>query len=87
MDAYTEDEQLTVFYTMLEEHLALPFTTTALGVEVAVKKLDLTDAGIVATCMRGQSRQAIGVLDLPLPSPRPDGAEWIDAYRRWAVGR
>lgn len=27
--------------------------------------------------------QAIPILDLPLPVPRPDGAEWIDAYRHW----
>jgi hypothetical protein len=25
--------------------------------------------------------------DLPLPSPRPAGAEWIEAYRRWSGGR
>ncbi|WP_072946307.1 hypothetical protein [Rhodococcus koreensis] len=22
-------------------------------------------------------------LDLPLPAPPPDGAEWIEAYRHW----
>ena len=29
-------------------------------------------------------RQAIDVLDLPLPEPLPKGAEWIAAYRHWA---
>jgi hypothetical protein len=29
-------------------------------------------------------RQAIPILDLPLPTPPPDGAEWIEAYRHWA---
>lgn len=24
--------------------------------------------------------------DLPLPTPAPDGAEWIEAYRRWLDG-
>ena len=24
--------------------------------------------------------------DLPLPSPRPAGTEWIDAYRHWVGG-
>jgi hypothetical protein len=33
-----------------------------------------------------RSRQRIGILDLPLPDPPPDGAEWIEAYRRWACG-
>lgn len=41
--------------------------------------------GILAICVRGGIRQAIGVVDLPLPEPLPAGAEWIDAYRNgWA---
>ncbi|MGW3497763.1 hypothetical protein [Streptomyces sp. NPDC001020] len=36
VDAYGEDEQLTGFFTMIEESLAVPFTTTVLGVEVNV---------------------------------------------------
>jgi hypothetical protein len=40
----------------------------------------------VAVCGRGRSRQRIGILDLPLPDPLPDGAEWVEAYRRWARG-
>jgi len=42
---------------------------------------------IVAICSRGKSRQRISILDLPLPSPPPQGAEWIDAFRRWARAR
>jgi NAD(P)-dependent dehydrogenase (short-subunit alcohol dehydrogenase family) len=41
----------------------------------------------VAICSRGKHRQAIGILDLPLPAPSPVGAEWISAYRRWASDR
>jgi hypothetical protein len=45
----------------------------------------LTEAGqIVAVCRRDGVRQAIGILELPLPTPAPEGAEWIAAYRRWA---
>jgi hypothetical protein len=84
VDAYNDDEQLTGLYTMIEDHLAVPFTTTVLGAEVTVRKVDLTDDGIVAICARGRQRQRINLLDLPLPTPPPDGAEWIDAYRHWA---
>jgi len=85
VDAYNDDEQLTGLFTMLEEHLGLPFTTTVLGVEVTVRGIDLTpDGRIVALCSRGGVRQSIGILELPLPSPAPEGAEWIDAYRHWA---
>ena len=48
VDAYGDDEQMTGFYTMIEDNLALPFTTTVLGVEVNVEGVDLTDNGIVA---------------------------------------
>jgi len=84
VDAYNDDEQLTGLYTMIEDNLAVPFTTTVLGVEVTVRKVDLTADSIVAICTRGRERQRIDLLDLPLPVPPPDGAEWIDAYRHWA---
>ena len=85
VDAYGESEQVSGFYTMMEEHLALPFKTEVLSTEVTVEKVDLTDRDeIVAVCVRGETRQAIPILELPLPDPPPKGAEWIEAYRRWA---
>ena len=36
------------------------------------------------TAVRGGQHQAIAVLDLPLPEPPPEGAQWIAAYRHWA---
>lgn len=83
VDAYNDDEQLTGLYTMIEDNLAMPFDTTVLGVEVTVRKVDLRADGIVAICHRGRDRQAIEVLDLPLPDPAPEGAQWIAAYRYW----
>ncbi|MGC4745556.1 hypothetical protein ACLQ28_07820 [Micromonospora sp. DT201] len=84
VDAYGDDEQLTGLFTMLKEHLAVPFTTTVLGIEVTVRKIDLIADTIVAVCARGRHRQSLDLLDLPLPTPAPDGAAWIDAYRHWA---
>lgn len=85
VDAYGEDEQLSAFHVVIDENLAVPFQTTVLGVEVTVTKIDiLQDGGIVAICTRGKHRQTIGILDLPLPDPPPDGAEWIEAFRHWA---
>ncbi|MEF9905146.1 hypothetical protein [Streptomyces sp. P9-A2] len=87
VDAYGEDEQRTGLFTMLEEYLDLPFTTAVLGVEVTVHGVDLMpDGRVVALCSRGRVRQSIGILELPLPSPAPTGAEWIEAYRHWAGG-
>ncbi|MFF4527569.1 hypothetical protein [Streptomyces bluensis] len=54
VDAYGQDEQLTGFFTMIEESLAMPFTTTVLGVEVSVVGVDLAEDGrVVARCARG----------------------------------
>jgi hypothetical protein len=69
VDAYDEDEQLASFHAVIEEHLVVPFRTTVLGDEVTVTKIDLlSGTGIVAICSRGKHRQAIGILDLPLPA-------------------
>ncbi len=84
VDAYGESEQVTGWLTMIEDNLAVPFETTVLGLRVTVERVDL-DRGdqIVAICRRGRDRQLIPIVDLPLPMPPPDGAEWIEAYRLW----
>ena len=85
VDAHGEDEQLTGLFTMLQESLAVPFRTTVLGVEVTVRGIDLThDGAIVALCSRGSVRQKIRILELPMPTPAPDGSQWVEAYRHWA---
>jgi len=73
---------------MIEDRLALPFEADLFGVPVTVERIDLTEADeVVAICRRGRTRQRINVLDLPLPTPRPEGAKWIEAYRYWARRR
>jgi hypothetical protein len=84
VDCYNEEEQITGLFTMIEEHLVLPFETSVLGMTVTVTRVDLTVSDqIVVICRRDGVKQAIPVLDLPMPAPAPDGAEWIEAYRRW----
>jgi len=84
VDAYGEAEQATGWHCLLEEHLEMPFETEVLGVAVRVEKIDqLDNATIVAVCRRGHHRQTVPLLDLPMPKPPPEGAEWVEAYRRW----
>lgn len=53
LDCYNDSECVTGFYTMIGDHLDMPFHTEVLGVEVKVTKLDLTsDESIVAVCTR-----------------------------------
>jgi hypothetical protein len=85
VDGYNDSEQVTGLSTMIEEHLALPFTTTLSGVPDTVARVDVTASDeIVAICTRDGHRQTIPIRDLPIPDPPPDGWEWIEAYRRWA---
>ena len=85
VDCYNESEEITGIFTMLEENLAVPFATRLLEVEVMVERVDQNAAGeIVAVCRHGRKRLRVPIIDLPLPEPKPKGAEWIDAYRRWA---
>ncbi|MDB4960512.1 MAG: hypothetical protein JWP01_511 [Myxococcales bacterium] len=87
VDAYGESEQVTGWHCMLAQHLAVPFETTVLRATVIVERIDLRlDDHIVAICKQGRRRQAIEIRELPLPSPRPAGAEWIEAYRHWRRG-
>jgi hypothetical protein len=87
VDAHDESEQRLGFHAALDEHLAVPFTTTVLGVVVEVEAVEFNDAEeILAICRRGSHRQLISLVDLPLASSPPSGWEWIQAYRYWIRG-
>jgi hypothetical protein len=82
VDCYNDSEQVTGLFTMIEEHLVLPFQATVLGVPVTVARVDVTtDDQIVALCTRDEHRHTILILGLPVPDPAPDGWEWVEAYR------
>jgi hypothetical protein len=87
VDAYNEAEQAVGFFTKIQDDLRLPFETEILGFKVTVERVDMTeDDAIVAICKKGSKRQPVSILDLPLPSPPPEGAEWIAAYKYWRRG-
>jgi len=84
VDAYGDAEQATAFLTVLDEHLAVPCEASVLGEVVAVEKIDLGDAGeLIAMCRRRGKRHKVRLSELELTAPRPKGAEWVAAYRRW----
>jgi len=88
VDAYGESEQMTGFYTMMENDLRLPFETEILGMTVIVEGIDITeDDQLVAVCRKDKTKQRISLSELPVPSPLPKGAEWIVAYRYWRTGK
>ena len=88
VDCDNESEESTGLFEMINEHLDIPFMTTILGVAVTVTAVDITDDDqIVAVCRRGRNLLRVALLELPMPDPRPGGAEWVDAYRHWARPR
>ena len=88
VDCSNESEECTGLFEMIHEHLDIPFVTTVLGVAVTVTAVDITDDDqIVAVCRRGHDLLRVALLELPMPDPRPTGAEWVDAYRHWARPR
>jgi hypothetical protein len=69
VDCYNDEEQISGLFTMIEEQLVVPFRMEVLGAQVTVAKVDLTvEHEIVAICGRERYKQAIPILDLPLPA-------------------
>jgi hypothetical protein len=84
VDAYDTEEQVSGFFSLMDDELKLPFETTVLGVAATVETIEQTENNdIVAVCRAGKLRQRIRLVDLPLPRPEPPGAKWIAAYRHW----
>ena len=84
LDAYGEAEEAGGWLTMIDDHVGFPFDVELLGVNVAVVGVDMTDAcELVALCRRGKNRLKVSLLELPPPSPPPEGWEWIEAFQRW----
>ena len=45
VDCYDELEQASGFFTMIEDHLAVPFATEVLGLEVSVVSVEMDENG------------------------------------------
>lgn len=87
VDCYNESEQVDGLFTLLQEHLAVPFASEFLGLPITVERVELNPQDeIVAVCTRAGHRQDVPILNLPLPTPVPTGTEWIAAYRHWSSG-
>jgi hypothetical protein len=68
VDCYDESEQISGFYTMLEENLGLPLETSVLGVQVTVERLDLIDVEEIVSKPGSHGSAA------PFARSRADGA-------------
>ena len=77
VDCYDELEQASGFYTMIEDHLAVPFATQVLGVEVSVVGVEMDDTEASKQCANAtENGNSSGSLTWNCPSlrhPAPSG--------------
>lgn len=86
VDAHDDEERIGGLFNEMENELKIPFEVIVLDVVAMVEGVDITASGdIVAVCRRGKARLRIPVQELEFRLPRPAGAEWIEAYRRFVV--
>src|SRR4051812_2846005 len=87
VDCYDEAEQVAGFFACLEDELELPFTTRLFGVDVSVEQIEQTEQeDIVGVCGGANETPPIPLVVLPLPTPLPEGAQWIAAWKKWQIG-
>jgi hypothetical protein len=88
VDAYGESEQATAFLNRARGVSRAAIWATVLGEAVVVEKIELSEADeLIAVGRRRGKRQKVRLLDLQLPVPRPEGAEWVAAYHGWSRRR
>ena len=74
VDANGDDEQRMGVFNEVTENLEVPFETKVLGMDVTVISIEMNDAEhFVAICQKGRHKQALSLMDLPLPKARPEG--------------
>ena len=61
-------------------HYRLPPVTQMTDIKLRSRRTRSTRGALT-----GHHRQAIAILDLPLPTPRPPGSDRIAAYRHWGA--
>ena len=84
IDCYDEEEQLSGFWTMIEENVVCPFQAKVIGEEVTVTGFEWPSGrNFLAVCERNGKKYQVDLTSLEWTKPRPEGFEWIEAYFLW----
>jgi hypothetical protein len=83
-----EEDQHISLLTAIENEVPCPFRARAAGEEVEVISYEwpTTGYGLSAVCRAGAQEKVVDINVLQWLDPRPDGYEWIEAYRAWRQG-
>jgi hypothetical protein len=85
IDCYNEDEAHVAFMTTVEENVVCPFKATVIGEDVEVVELCPAQGGfgVDAVCRHPGKDYRIPIHSLEWRKQKPEGHEWIEAYRAW----
>ncbi len=88
IDCDSEEEAHVGFMTMIEENVVCPFMAKVIGEEVEVVEIRSTEVGlgVDAVCRYKGKDYRINIQSLEWPKQKPEGFEWIEAYRSWQQG-
>jgi hypothetical protein len=88
VDCYTEDEAHGGLMVSVEDGVVCPFKATVIGEEVEVVELRSreTGFGVDAICRYKGKDYRIDIFSLEWPKQKPEGYEWVEAYRAWLGG-
>src|SRR5262245_33793298 len=88
VDCYNEDEQHMGFVVMIQDNLVCPCPARVIGEEVEVVELRDREhgLGVDAVCRYKGKDYRIDINSLEWPKEKPEGVEWVEAYRAWLGG-
>ncbi len=85
VDCYTDDEAHVGFMTTVADKVVCPFQAKVIGEDVEVVELRECEVGfgVDAVCRYKGKDYRINIFSLEWPKKKPEGYEWIEAYRAW----
>jgi hypothetical protein len=88
VDCYSQEEAHVGLLTSLQDGITCPFTAKVIGEEVEVVELRsrASGLGVDALCRYKGKDYPIDILSLQWGKKKPEGYEWIEAYRLWLSG-
>jgi len=89
VDCFDEHEEHMGLLNMIEENVVCPFKAKVIGEEVEVTELRSPDSGfgLNAVCRYKGKDYEIEINSLEWPKLKPEGYEWVAAYRAWRTNR
>jgi hypothetical protein len=89
VDCYSEEEAHVGLTTMVVDNVVCPFKARVIGEEVEVVELreSQVGVGVDAVCRYKGKDYCIDLFSLEWPKTKPEGYEWVEAYRAWRTGQ